>query len=261
MPDPHSAPSLVRSTTTTVTEEKPKGGLSLTQVLGGALAAVTAAVAASFLGVAGTLIGAALGSVVSTIAATLYSNSLTRAAKASRTLVVRQTLVPARPRAEPELADRPAAPSPEPHPLQDSIWQRVRWKPVLLVAGGVFIAAMAVISVSELVLGHPIANATESGTTLTNLGGGSASQPTRTPTPTSSSSSTSGTATTTPATPTTSATPTTLSPTPSASVPSSTGGATPTTPLQTEPPAASSVSTAPGAGGASSSTQAPPAGG
>src|SRR3954453_3085270 len=68
--------SSTRSTATTVSEEKPAGGLSLTQICGGALAAVTAAVAASFLGVAGTLIGAGVGSVISTIAAALYSHSL-----------------------------------------------------------------------------------------------------------------------------------------------------------------------------------------
>src|SRR3954447_22047633 len=64
-------------------------GLSLTQIAGGALAAVTAAVAASYLGVAGTLIGAGLGSVVSSVAAPLYSTSLSRAARASKVLVVR----------------------------------------------------------------------------------------------------------------------------------------------------------------------------
>src|SRR5690349_24090194 len=68
MPDPRLAPS-PSTTTTTLAPEKPAGGLSVTQVSGGALAAVTAAVAASYLGVGGTLIGAAVGSVISTIAA------------------------------------------------------------------------------------------------------------------------------------------------------------------------------------------------
>jgi hypothetical protein len=252
MPESRSAPS-IRPTTTTVTEEKPAGGLSLTQVSGGALAAVTAAVAASFLGVGGTLIGAAVGSVISTVAAALYSNSLSRAARASRTLVVRQTLAPAGVRPEPEPADPPGAPEPVPHPVQDSVWQRIRWKPVLLVAGAVFVAAMAVISVSELVLGHPIANARESGTTLTNLGG-SSSQSSQTPTPTSTSSS-SGTAT---PTPTTSAT---VTPTPSASAPSSTAGTGPTTSSSTLPNTTAPSSTAPTTGGSSSSSTQPPNGG
>src|SRR3954447_15666809 len=198
MPDP-GVTSSTRSTTTTsataVTERPPAGGLSVTQVSGGALAAVTAAVGASYLGVAGTLIGAAVGSVISTVAAALYSNSLSRAARVSRTLVVRQTLAPLAPRPEPEVADPPGESRPEPHPLRGSLWQRINWKPVLLVAAGVFVAAMAVISVSELVLGHPFASTKESGTTLSNLGG-SSSQPSQTPTSTDTATpSTSGSAT------------------------------------------------------------------
>lgn len=49
-------------------------GLSVPQLLGGAGAAVSSAVVASYLGVAGTLIGAALGSIVSTVSAALYTN-------------------------------------------------------------------------------------------------------------------------------------------------------------------------------------------
>ncbi len=119
--------------------------MSVTQIGGGALAAVTAAVAASYLGVAGTISGAAVGSVISTIAATLYSNSLKRAALASRTLVVKQTLAPAVRSPQPEVAEPPGEPEAAPHLLEDSVWQRIRWKPVMLVAGGVFVIAMAFI--------------------------------------------------------------------------------------------------------------------
>ena len=44
----------------------------------GALAAVSAAVVASLFGVAGTVIGAAVASVVSTVGAALYGESLRR---------------------------------------------------------------------------------------------------------------------------------------------------------------------------------------
>src|SRR3712207_8069863 len=58
-------------------KDKPQGvQLSATQVAAGALAAVSSAVVASFFGLAGTLIGAALASVISTVSAALYSNSL-----------------------------------------------------------------------------------------------------------------------------------------------------------------------------------------
>ncbi|MFI6991529.1 hypothetical protein ACI2LC_01580 [Nonomuraea wenchangensis] len=52
--------------------------LSGPQILGSALAAVTAAVAASFLGVAGTVIGAAVMSVGSTVGTAVYTHYLKR---------------------------------------------------------------------------------------------------------------------------------------------------------------------------------------
>src|SRR4051794_22213973 len=54
------------------------GGLSPVQVTAAALASVSAAVIASLFGVAGTMIGAALASVVSTVGAAIYSDSLRR---------------------------------------------------------------------------------------------------------------------------------------------------------------------------------------
>lgn len=60
-------------------------GLSWFQVIAGALAAMTSAWIASTLGVAGTIIGAAVGSLVATITSALYVNTLDR----SRTLIVR----------------------------------------------------------------------------------------------------------------------------------------------------------------------------
>ncbi|WP_311210694.1 MULTISPECIES: hypothetical protein [unclassified Aeromicrobium] len=59
-------------------------GLSWFQVLAGALAAMTSAWVASALGVGGTIIGAALGSLVVTITSTFYASTLDR----GRTLIV-----------------------------------------------------------------------------------------------------------------------------------------------------------------------------
>ncbi|PRZ42748.1 hypothetical protein CLV47_10494 [Antricoccus suffuscus] len=74
-------------------EPKPakKFDLSLTQVIGGSLAAATAAALGSQLGVAGTIIGAAVISVISAVAASLYTTSLrhTRAAAKAAVEVVR----------------------------------------------------------------------------------------------------------------------------------------------------------------------------
>jgi hypothetical protein len=52
--------------------------LSAAQVIASVLATLSAAVAASFLGVAGTLVGAAVGSVVSTMGTEIYKHYLQR---------------------------------------------------------------------------------------------------------------------------------------------------------------------------------------
>src|SRR3712207_4577894 len=69
------------------TREKNEGQLSALQVAAGALAAVSAAVIASFFGVAGTVIGAAVASVVSTVGAAVYTESMRRAHAGLRRLV------------------------------------------------------------------------------------------------------------------------------------------------------------------------------
>jgi hypothetical protein len=69
------------------------GGLNSVQVGASALAAVTSALAASFFGVAGTLIGAAVGSMVSTVAGAMYAESMRRAAarlKDAQTVVLQK---------------------------------------------------------------------------------------------------------------------------------------------------------------------------
>ena len=57
-------------------EEQPKVGVSWVQVAGSALAAVSSAVLLSTLGVAGTVIGAAVGSVIATVGTSLYTRTL-----------------------------------------------------------------------------------------------------------------------------------------------------------------------------------------
>ncbi|TDD44607.1 hypothetical protein E1286_26665 [Nonomuraea terrae] len=71
--------------------EPRKFELSIPQIVGSALAAVTAAVAASYLGVAGTVIGAAVVSIASTVATAVYTHYLKRTEERvkQRTLVIR----------------------------------------------------------------------------------------------------------------------------------------------------------------------------
>jgi hypothetical protein len=53
-------------------------GLSIPQIVSGALAAATAAILGSFMGVAGTIGGAAVASIISTVGSSLYQRSLER---------------------------------------------------------------------------------------------------------------------------------------------------------------------------------------
>src|SRR5689334_25037241 len=82
IPGPSSAPS------GDAAPARPAIDLKPTQLAGGALAAVTSAVAASKFGVTGTVMGAAFGSVVSSVASAIYQTSLTRAGDRIRTIVV-----------------------------------------------------------------------------------------------------------------------------------------------------------------------------
>src|ERR1700760_5043624 len=73
-------------------EEKPSSsGLSIPQIVAGALAAATAAILGSFLGVAGTIGGAAVASIVSTVGSSLYQRSLERTRDAVKDRLVGNT--------------------------------------------------------------------------------------------------------------------------------------------------------------------------
>jgi len=70
-------------------KEPLKVTFSLPQILGGALAAATAATIGSTLGVAGTIIGASVASVIGGVAGTLYSAGLDRTHRQARTAMKR----------------------------------------------------------------------------------------------------------------------------------------------------------------------------
>ncbi|MGV1009307.1 MAG: hypothetical protein ACOYBY_11960 [Dermatophilaceae bacterium] len=179
--------------------------LSGSQVLGGALAAATSALALSFFGVAGTLIGAMVGSLVATIGAALYSRSLRLAAAQLR--VVR---VSGQPGAARDTGDVAAAADEAvltqlaevtDHPVQR------RW--LRLVAGIALgaVLALAAITGVELFLGHPVSGSTTSGTTIGQaVGGAPRAETSTTPAaPTSTTSHATSQATRSTASPTTSA--------------------------------------------------------
>src|SRR3954463_15440055 len=71
---------------TTESKDRKESSLGLTpaQVVGSALAAMSVAFFASWAGTAGTLIGAAFGSVIATVGAATYTWSLQRTSEAAR---------------------------------------------------------------------------------------------------------------------------------------------------------------------------------
>jgi len=119
--------------------ESPKVQLSVLQVIAGALAAVTAAAVASTLGVAGTLLGAAVMSIIATVGSALYNHSLEQARTRIRIrrnprtgLPEQEVIVPARPR-------------------------RLPWGGIAGMAGLVFALALGGITAVELMARRPLA--------------------------------------------------------------------------------------------------------
>jgi len=202
--------------------------LSLTQVIGGSLAAATAAALGSRLGVVGTIVGAMLVSVVSAVAGALYTQSLRR----TQEMVRARELLSARERVQrvsararrPTLRD---ASNPDTQVIGEavddvtpSIWSRVTWKAVAATAGVFFLITAVVVTGTELLTGRSL-DGNHRTTVSDVLTGRAATTPTRkapasTPTPTPTPSSTpSGSSSPVPTVPTPTPSPTV--PTPSAS--------------------------------------------
>jgi hypothetical protein len=199
--------------------------LRIPKLLAGALAAVSGAVVASFFGVEGTLIGAALVSVLVAPAEALYTHSLTSAHQVARRSLLRR-VGPEADTSE-EGASEEGGNEAQPRPIR---WQRVAVAAVLA-----FGIAVAVITGVEAVANQPLASLLGSqprpgGSTSVGVvvAGGERSAPPATRAPGPSTTSPSGPAPTTTApagAPTTTA--------PAATVPST---AVPTTAPGTQAP-------------------------
>ena len=188
---------------------KTKIELSLTQVLGGALAAMTAAFLGSRLSVAGTVIGAALASIVAAVAGSVYTASLRTTRERVRTVWqgrVGGSAVPATvestggrdPRTTVEAPTQPSAPQPGGSPA--SAW--VSWRTVLVAAFAAFALAAVVLTGIELATGSALSGG--GGTTVSQVTEQRPATPSQDPTPSAAPSSTSASPT---ATPTPSSTP------------------------------------------------------
>jgi hypothetical protein len=232
------------------------------KAVAGALAAMVSAVLLSTLGAAGTLLGAAIGSLVVTISSALFTQGLNsgtrgltkaqqnarqnvgvaraemyRAERADDTQARDSHLAHAEERlteANDELDSAVSAAA-----EAASLGWRARmaglpWKRILLVSLAFFLVAMAAITILELLAGRSIASVTggttnDQGTTIGNVVGGQPASegtpgggPTESPSPTSSVSPTAG--------------PTSQSP--SSTLPTDTATASPTeTPTEPQTPA------------------------
>src|SRR6266566_3253121 len=117
--------------------------LRVPKLLAGGLAAVTGAVVASFFGVDGTLIGAALGSVLVALGESLYTRSLASAHTLARRSLLR--------RVDQRAGDgEDAAGTAHPRPL--------RWRRVAVAAVAAFGIAIGVITGVEAVAQQPLAS-------------------------------------------------------------------------------------------------------
>ncbi len=120
--------------------EQTKIQLSVVQVIAGALASVSAALVASTFGLKGTLLGAAITSIVASIGGALYTHSLHQARARIQTRFnphtgrIERIVIP------PQRVRRP-----------------IRWGMVAGVAGLVFVLAMGAITVVEVTARKPVA--------------------------------------------------------------------------------------------------------
>ena len=150
----------------------PRFELSATQLIATALAAITATVAASYLGVAGTVIGAAVVSVMSAIGNAVYTHSL-------RTTHARVRRVPTPALTSPAPPARPAGAHGEVEAGGRGRWQRVAFGAV-----AVFVTLLTLITGVELVSGRPLSDLLRGDTGAGTSVFGDATGNTRAPAPT-----------------------------------------------------------------------------
>jgi hypothetical protein len=149
------------------------------QAAGGALAAVSSAVLLSTVGVAGTIIGAAIGSVVVTVGNSVYTYYLAASKeRVAAAAVVAKKVARTRGRTRPgatstaemrvppdqrDLADEEVREAEE-EATRGTNWREIfsklNWKRIAVAAAGIFVLAMGAILTFELVSGHSVSSYT-----------------------------------------------------------------------------------------------------
>ncbi|MEV6595683.1 hypothetical protein AB0M36_02340 [Actinoplanes sp. NPDC051346] len=146
-------------------------GIQISKVIAGTLAAVAAAVLGSYLGVAGTLAGAALASVVGSVGTELFNNSLKRGTRQLQTVAPSFIKAPAAVGTPPVAAateqENPA------HIVPPRARRRIRWGHAALAACALFALSMGAVSLIEAFTDKPISATVRqtSGTGSTLFGG------------------------------------------------------------------------------------------
>jgi cytoskeletal protein RodZ len=165
-------------------QEKPKLKLSPAQLGAGAAATITMSLVGSFFGPSGTLVAAALTSVTSTVATTVYQHVLTISGQHAKRIIAK------RPGESDKHFQERVEEAAEAVSLEEAKRDR-RFSPKMLAlplvaAAGIFLGVMGLNTSVEAVAGKPVSAIVQgkpgSGTTL---GGGDIEEPT--PSPTSSS--------------------------------------------------------------------------
>jgi outer membrane lipoprotein SlyB len=158
--------------------KKSKGSgldLSPAQVVGGALAAMTAAALGSQLSVVGTVVGAALASIIAAVAGSLYTASLRRTHDKVKTVfltgqpneVEDPTVMEILPDSEGHIAGQRShlvAPEPNGDPSPRRPGPKLSWKRVAVAALAAFGIAAVALTTFELVTGHALSGG--EGTTI-----------------------------------------------------------------------------------------------
>lgn len=175
------------------------GSIRISQVLAGAMAAVTAALIGSTMGVAGTVVGAGLASVISTVGGALYLRSIERTKESVRTVVKAKVVGRSggatvlvsdeKPETgktvEADTGEKPDEDAQEEQTSDDRPpveRRRLRWPVIVVTSLAAFGLGMLVITGIEWLTGQPLSGGT--GTTFDSIiephrgsGGGDGGQP------------------------------------------------------------------------------------
>jgi hypothetical protein len=163
-------------------------GIDIPKTIAGTLAAVSAAVVGSFLGVAGTLIGAAVASIIGSVGTELYTRFINRG---SKKIVSTFVTAPAAVGTPTVVAAEDELPSEEPVVERKPARKDVRWGRIVAMAGALFVLAMGSLTAFELLTGKSVPAAvghtTSSTTTIGSaLSGDNGTDENRKPTPSES---------------------------------------------------------------------------